>query len=162
MRNRKLQRYIPQNLELTVAHAHIPGWLSIITQPDPQHDVEVLLDWNKVKALKYPILPHGLQGISDREIAQHLLAGTVEDAHLPKTAHSNDAARIAYLVEQLSEGNKLDAIRVVVGRAIDIHDGNHRLRAYQYTGQMDRVRATLSGHFVRVLDGCFTPTTTGL
>ena len=112
------------------------------------------LDWNAVVALDgIMVYPGAMQWVTFESIRECIRTGHFEDVFKPHTEKSHHAARIASLVRYLCLGVKLEPLRLhESAHFIDIKDGSHRLRAYQYIGSLDLIPVSVEGNPKRVYD----------
>ena len=115
--------------------------------PPKKYD-SVILSWHDITAC--PIPPrkkgYGCDWITFESIDTCLKNNHLEDVNVPQTIHSHHAARIASLVKILQSGELLTSIHFHVGARIAIYDGNHRFRAYQFTGLLDNIPSIITGY----------------
>lgn len=110
------------------------------------------IDWDTVQALPYPKkFPNGaFHWVNDESIERCLNAHQFEDVSHDvnsQPGRHHHAARIATLVTMIESGVQLHRIHLhITKRHINVEDGNHRLRAYQYLKRAGSIRAYVTGY----------------
>lgn len=120
----------------------------------PTKYIFTTIAWSDVLLkLRHPSKVPGCDWISFSSIQECLDTGNIEDSTIPQCPTSHHAARIAHLVLKLRAGEVLDPIHLHINeKRCAIWDGSHRLRAYQFTGMLDKIPVILTGEFAACLE----------
>lgn len=111
----------------------------------------ITMGWDAIASIPYPKkFPNGaFHWVNDQSIADRLVRGKFEDVSKDinrQPGVHDHAARIATLVTMIQSGVELKRIHIhITKKHINIEDGNHRFRAYQYCGKSEALRLYVTG-----------------